>query len=521
MLAQRPFLGSGGQFEFPGAGHLYAVQQNFGHKRTSTGSASSIASVGPPTPPSFPPNIATNFYDQNYEYMHTPPSAAPTSKSLPTPSTEQYMYQPHSATPFSAVDMRRIHSAGGDDNASYVSSMSHNSPSTPHTNYDMDYDESKNIYNGETKTDEQWMDQYLPNPVGYQPTAAFQQSLQDVFPDQPAFQNPMAFQQMTPRMNGQQAAQNMMMNRLQAARQDHLRTSSPVTSNPRERSPFRQNSPLVMAESMRAPTQRPQQQMPTLHKTRTSVSPKELMIDEHDVDDAGPPLFQDQTQQSYRGQPQNISNWYTPSLAQEPTVQIPQQYPFVSQQSQSRGQTEQTPEFPAHLISMESTQDDGPSEPSSQQSQSQSRPALQSKSQPATRPADTSSDAGTYTCTYHGCTLRFETPAKLQKHKREGHRQHSPTHSQTIAERNSQAGPHKCERINPSTGKPCNSIFSRPYDLTRHEDTIHNNRKMKVRCHLCTEEKTFSRNDALTRHMRVVHPDVEFTGKPKKHSNRS
>jgi len=307
------------------------------------------------------------------------------------------------------------------------------------------------------------------------------------------------------------------MNRLQAARQDHLRTSSPVTSNPRERSPFRQNSPLVMAESMRAPTQRPQQQMPTLHKTRTSVSPKELMIDEHDVDDAGPPLFQDQTQQSYGRQPQNISNWYTPSLAQEPTIQIPQQYPFVSQQSQSRGQ-EQTPEFPTHLISMESTQDDGPSEASSQQSQSQSRPALQSKPQPATRPADTSSDAGTYTCTYHGCTLRFETPAKLQKHKREGHRQHSPAHSQTIAERNSQAGPHKCERINPSTGKPCNSIFSRPYDLTRHEDTIHNNRKMKVRCHLCTEEKTFSRNDALTRHMRVVHPDVEFTGKPKKHS---
>lgn len=509
MLAQRPFVGSGGQFEFPGAGHLYAVQKNFGgkyHKRSSTGSASSIASLGPPSPLSQTttyPHIATDFapYDQNYEYMHTPPSAQ-TSKSLPTPSTEHYMYQPQSATPYSAVDMRRIHSAGGDDNASYVSSMSHNSPSTPHTNYEVDYDDSKNIYNG------------------YQPTAAFHQSLQDVFPDQPAFQNPMAFQQqMAPRMNGQQAAQNMMMNRLQAARQDHLRTSSPVTSNPREKSPFRQNSPLVMAESMRAPTQRPQQQMPTLHKTRTSISPKELMIDEHDVDDAGPPLFQNQSPQQYsRRQPQNMSNWYTPSLAQEPTVQIPQQYPFVSQQSQSQGQADQTPEFPAHLISMESTQDDGPSEPSSQQSQS--RPALLSKPQLATRPADTTSDAGTYTCTYHGCTLRFETPQKLQRHKREGHRQHSPTHSQTIAERNSQAGPHKCERINPSTGKPCNSIFSRPYDLTRHEDTIHNNRKMKVRCHLCTEEKTFSRNDALTRHMRVVHPDVEFTGKPKKHSSR-
>lgn len=65
----------------------------------------------------------------------------------------------------------------------------------------------------------------------------------------------------------------------------------------------------------------------------------------------------------------------------------------------------------------------------------------------------------------------------------------------------------QCERINPSTGKPCNTIFSRPYDLTRHEDTIHNARKQKVHCPLCTEEKTFSRSDALTRHLRVVHPE--------------
>ncbi len=63
------------------------------------------------------------------------------------------------------------------------------------------------------------------------------------------------------------------------------------------------------------------------------------------------------------------------------------------------------------------------------------------------------------------------------------------------------------------TAKPCNTVFSRSYDLTRHEDTIHSNRKQKVRCHLSTEEKTFSRNDALTRHMRVVHPDVDFPGK--------
>jgi len=209
-------------------------------------------------------------------------------------------------------------------------------------------------------------------------------------------------------------------------------------------------------------------------------------------------------------------------------MQIPQQYPFVGQPSRQSSQLalpDATPDFPAHLLSMESTGDEGPSEPSSQQSTQ--RPLTQSRAAPQPqaqmqRSHDTSSDAGTYSCTYHGCHLRFDTPAKLQKHKREGHRQTSPAASSSpnLALRNSQAGPHRCDRINPSTGKPCHSIFSRPYDLTRHEDTIHNGRKQKVRCHLCTEEKTFSRNDALTRHMRVVHPDVDWVGKQKRKSRK-
>jgi hypothetical protein len=113
------------------------------------------------------------------------------------------------------------------------------------------------------------------------------------------------------------------------------------------------------------------------------------------------------------------------------------------------------------------------------------------------------SDSGTYTCTYHGCTLWFETPAKLQKHKREVHQQTirgqmaGHDHYTELAIANLQAGPHKCKQINPLTGKPCNSIFSWPYDLTRYEDTIYNPRKHKVRCRLYTE-KTFIRNDALT-----------------------
>lgn len=224
--------------------------------------------------------------------------------------------------------------------------------------------------------------------------------------------------------------------------------------------------------------------------------------------------------------------------------QMPQQYPFISQlrrQSSSlRGTSDQIPEFPAHLTSMESSKSDsGPEQNSiSRQYVSDADSShMRSPSSPGLRrPSNTTADSGTYTCTGPGCALRFDTAAKLQKHRREAHRQSTPqraagsstptvssttTASNTAdnlsnANRNNQAGPHKCERINPSTNKPCNTVFSRSYDLTRHEDTIHNARKQKVRCHLCTEEKTFSRNDALTRHMRVVHPDVDFPGKTKR-----
>lgn len=218
---------------------------------------------------------------------------------------------------------------------------------------------------------------------------------------------------------------------------------------------------------------------------------------------------------------------------------MPPQYPFMSQQSRRqsssmRSNSDQNPEFPASLNSMESTKSESgqpehvrittePSVPSSQESVVQ-------------RPLDTSAGSGSYTCTAPECHARFDAAAKLQKHRREAHRS-SPHASSTPTtpssattpynqqaavnnvSRNNQPGPHKCEKINPSTNKPCNTIFSRSYDLTRHEDTIHNGRKQKVRCHLCTEEKTFSRNDALTRHMRVVHPDVDFPGKTRRGRN--
>lgn len=240
------------------------------------------------------------------------------------------------------------------------------------------------------------------------------------------------------------------------------------------------------------------------------------MLDEHDIEDNQPSLFPEQP--SMNCQASSLSNFHGgPSFNYEPSVQIPQQYPFVRQSSSQNIPADTTPDFPAHLLSMESTNEEGPSEPSSQQSLTRSQPRQETVS----RPADVSSDAGTYSCTYHGCPQRFDSPAKLQKHKREGHRQHEASASPSVVPlKTSQAGPHRCDRINPSTGKPCNSVFSRPYDLTRHEDTIHNARKLKVRCHLCTEEKTFSRNDALTRHMRVVHPDVDWVGKQKKRTHK-
>ena len=221
---------------------------------------------------------------------------------------------------------------------------------------------------------------------------------------------------------------------------------------------------------------------------------------------------------------------------------IPQQYPFISesrrQSSSLRSGSDQVPEFPASLTSMESTKSEtGQAEnvkitPEADES---FRSPPSSQEAPSSRPANTTASSGSYTCTTPDCYSRFDTSTKLQKHRRDAHRAASQytasspttptsaTHNTQAAannvSRNNAPGPHKCDKVNPQTGKPCNTEFSRSYDLTRHEDTIHNSRKQKVRCHLCTEEKTFSRNDALTRHMRVVHPDVDFPGKSRRGRN--
>lgn len=65
---------------------------------------------------------------------------------------------------------------------------------------------------------------------------------------------------------------------------------------------------------------------------------------------------------------------------------------------------------------------------------------------------------------------------------------------------------HRCQLVNPITGDPCNKMFSRPYDLVRHQDTIHAAVRKTFKCEMCPENaKTFSRMDALSRHMRVKH----------------
>jgi hypothetical protein len=369
--------------------------------------------------------------------------------------------------------------------------------------------------------------------------------------------------------------------RLQAANNRHLSVSIqvPLTVPSRERSPFRQGSPLAPSGNTFG-SQSPCMGLGTASQTRQqqkleidarvfqeqiqktspeqttpkTISPKDIDLVYHEDEvDTRMPLFPPQKQQSPRSRQQSIliqdpsqsdvddtasqqsygsmattrresssaysaasqatqqqsSNFnFTPPAVPGGIRQISQQYPFVPQsRRQPSSMSNVTKGFPATLTSKDSSSSEYAPDTSDLR-----------------KPTGSMADGGTYTCTYHNCTLRFDAPAKLQKHKRDGHRQsasligegESGSGMTSVALRNSQAGPHKCERINPSTGKPCNTIFSRPYDLTRHEDTIHNTRKQKVRCHLCTEEKTFSRNDALTRHFRVCHPNVNLPGKSRR-----
>ncbi|KAL1963870.1 hypothetical protein VTN77DRAFT_7676 [Rasamsonia byssochlamydoides] len=476
--------------------------------------------------------------------------------------------------------------AAADDEAPFqyslapsASSLSHqNSPVTPQTTYDDFDDASKAVVRGEDRSPDfdRWMDEYLQLdarsdfngqgaatvPVG---VPKLNRTISDIYQDElyntGVVPSPQVHKPNTSQAQNQPLMapyRNLFADRLQAANRGHLSARSQSPANNRERSPFRQGSPLApdfrtarlqqsgLATTMQLPhtngmglgNQQDNQGEPK------TISPKDALLEYHEgpEDTSIPSLFPS----TQAGPDYNVGGGDNLGLRRQSAFQptqnysqmesFPSQYAhqaaglqqpfFLQQQQQQPNQAQQQPQhhqnnlmqqqFSVSLPTMESTT--GTTAPSV------AAQVQHTQNEAARRPDDTSSDTGTYTCTYHGCTLRFETPAKLQKHKREAHRQTTmaghlagrDSQGNPLAVRNSQAGPHKCERINPSTGKPCNSIFSRPYDLTRHEDTIHNARKQKVRCQLCTEEKTFSRNDALTRHMRVVHPDVDWPGKQRR-----
>lgn len=393
-----------------------------------------------------------------------------------------------------------------------VSTLSHNSPVTPQTSLDELDDASKSMSNGEIGNPEidRWMTQYLHYdateynngmPMG---VPRLDRTISDIYQDElynpavmaaPQVSKPMAQNQLNPR--------NFIADRLNAANQGHLSAGSQSPVNRRDRSPFRPSSPFagdMGSEALQQPqaTSVPMSNGMNMNQNTTDIktmSPKDAVLDFQDAEDpAMPPLFppglptgqadfnlgdalglrrDSGSMRAMEAFPQ-----YTAATMSQP------HFAFAHPQNRQTNLLQQSSDFPS-LPTVESTE-------TPQMHITESIP----------RPANTTSDAGTYTCTYHNCAHRFDSPSRLQRHKREAHRQTTPGGhliSRDTSIRNSQAGPHKCERINPSTGKACNSIFSRPYDLTRHEHTIHTAGKQKVRCHICNEDKTFSRNDALTR----------------------
>lgn len=538
---------------------------NDAHRKSSSASVSNKPLPTPVQTPVQNTFLATPF--QNYDLSSQNGNTADAEIAMRQAVMEQQKQPRHS----------HQHQHSDHSLAPSVSTLSHNSPVTPQNSFDELDDASKVMANGEDLFPgvDKWMDEYLqldPRPEyaninGNNNNGGsfsmgipkLNRTMSDIYQDELYNTAIMPTTQMTKKPSANQHLlnpyRNVFADRLQAANQGHMsaRSNSPGMSINRAQSPFRQNSPMAvdynnaalqpssqMATSMPISQNGMPPQAASAPGEPKTMSPKDALLDFNQGEDATmPPLFTSNqsdfnlgdalgqlrrdSSSSFR-QPQTF-NTMESYPNQYPTAGMSQQYSFTAPQQQQlerrpsqpqpapNNLLQHTPEFPASLPSLESTGSEVL--PSSEMSPPQAPPKIKDIS----RPENTTSSGGTYTCTYHGCTQRFETPSKLQKHKREAHRQTTPGGhliTRDTSSRNSQAGPHKCERINPSTGKPCNSVFSRPYDLTRHEDTIHNARKQKVRCHLCTEEKTFSRNDALTRHMRVVHPEVDWPGKQRR-----
>lgn len=302
---------------------------------------------------------------------------------------------------------------------------------------------------------------------------------------------------------------------IEAANSQHLNVDHSPNRRFRGSSPFRNGSPLAPVAGRDFPPISRYNLAPSrrsdLHSnnnthggnptaagpsgTPQTISPKDAMLELDQVDgDDHYDLFPSQPVAGYGAQhdfmrDSTSAGTHVPFMTANAgaDLRVPQQYPFIPSPMHA--------DNPRRLVS--------PTEASHQDTAA-----------PETEAHD---DGGTYSCTYHGCKLRFQTQKDLQTHKREGHRAAGVSRrGDRNQNQQSQHGPHICNRINPSTNKVCGSKFSRPYDLTRHEDTIHNANKKKLRCRVCPEEKLFSRRDALNRHFKVCHEDLYETEFPRR-----
>jgi len=522
------------------AGPIRAKLSRSYHNRES--SLSSLGSVGPTSPYShngITPRIAIadagpdglhGMADYPHDGMWPEANYALDSKTAPVGHAPDHFFsglldgQGHHVMPFGPsvvaqrqrverggglappVDFPNISRHGAESVAS--STIGSNSPATPAMGEPIE---------DRRRTDGEYLNPYNTWSVARSPLSVFREapkferSITDACQDS-IYSNNMAVGSTSP--SQQHFSPSSQFSRaIEAANSQHL-TVDPSPGGYRGSSAFRNGSPLAPmsghqfppSSQFRMPRQSELQTSTAHHSgsptgagpsgTPQTISPKDAMLELDDVDgDDHYAMFPSQPAGGYGGQDQFMrDSSATPGHPQymgaNPSldVRMPQQYPFVPSPMHA--------ENAMHMLESPST-----------------------TSHHETVPASTGTveDGGTYSCTYHGCRLRFDTQKDLQTHKREGHRAAGVARRGDRREnQQTQHGPHICNRINPSTNKICGSKFSRPYDLTRHEDTIHNASKKKLRCRICPEEKLFSRRDALNRHFKVCHEELYDTEFPRR-----
>lgn len=74
--------------------------------------------------------------------------------------------------------------------------------------------------------------------------------------------------------------------------------------------------------------------------------------------------------------------------------------------------------------------------------------------------------------------------------------------------------PHIC-KMKDNWGHLCKRTFTRPYDLQRHQETVHGSATKSYSCEECgCKSKNFSRQDSLARHIRRMHRPVNAAEHP-------